>query len=531
MPNVTTAPRQGRKPVASSNSSKRIGLFFGAGAEIGYGLPSGGKFAIEIFRRSSDTAKSRLRSLLQNIDRKTSYANDFLPSDFETKRISVFGKSDYKSLIKSSMEYRRNQIIEFLDSFDQHALLALSSAGLADGDFATQFESSTKKPFGSVIYNQDVTINPSLTGGSKLFASEYFSAFLEILRNNPNHLPLRKCLTAFLQILVGCLGQQLASDLNDQVFTKAPDDIPIFDDVSGFIQIEISQAGLSALEIVLEQTPQTLSQTSDVILMASELARAILENMFELCLDYQALIDSHFRYLYEPKAHWGNFTKIAVFLNTVQEYISEAAINNSRIVASGDGYYHDLLLFNTTMLTISAVGTVNYNCLLEDISAYALGNAKVEHLHGSIADYYDPYLNNILQLPSPDEYKTHRHVIVPFLFTQSGVKPLTSITMSRRYVQLFDDLNNSDAIICIGFGFQKDDGHVNGMFRQLIEDNKKSVFILHYNRGIFNESATRKIYRRKLRLESDPANMHILPVDPQRKINGTIWYKHIETLL
>ena len=31
----------------------KIGLFFGAGAELGYGLPSGGKFAIDLgnFRR------------------------------------------------------------------------------------------------------------------------------------------------------------------------------------------------------------------------------------------------------------------------------------------------------------------------------------------------------------------------------------------------------------------------------------------------------------------------------------------------
>ncbi len=28
----------------------KVVLFFGAGAEIGYGLPSGGKFALDIFR-------------------------------------------------------------------------------------------------------------------------------------------------------------------------------------------------------------------------------------------------------------------------------------------------------------------------------------------------------------------------------------------------------------------------------------------------------------------------------------------------
>ncbi len=36
-----------------NNSSKeyKLGFFFGAGAEVGYGLPSGGRFALDIFRQ------------------------------------------------------------------------------------------------------------------------------------------------------------------------------------------------------------------------------------------------------------------------------------------------------------------------------------------------------------------------------------------------------------------------------------------------------------------------------------------------
>ena len=35
----------------------KYGILFGAGAEIGYGLPSGGKFALDIFRY--DVSKSK----------------------------------------------------------------------------------------------------------------------------------------------------------------------------------------------------------------------------------------------------------------------------------------------------------------------------------------------------------------------------------------------------------------------------------------------------------------------------------------
>lgn len=34
------------------SEKRKIGFLFGAGAEIGYGLPSGGKFVLDIFKGS-----------------------------------------------------------------------------------------------------------------------------------------------------------------------------------------------------------------------------------------------------------------------------------------------------------------------------------------------------------------------------------------------------------------------------------------------------------------------------------------------
>ena len=43
-------------------SKKKIGLFFGAGAEIAYGLPSGGRFALAIFRMDSTKDKKEFKA-------------------------------------------------------------------------------------------------------------------------------------------------------------------------------------------------------------------------------------------------------------------------------------------------------------------------------------------------------------------------------------------------------------------------------------------------------------------------------------
>lgn len=504
---------------------KKVGLFFGAGAEMSYGLPSGGKFAIEIFRRSPDEQKQRFKELLTNLDRRTNYAADYLPPEFQKKRLNVFGKPDFTNLLQSSIEYRRAQILEFLNSFDEYALATIEASGISQRQFENAYEKTAGQPFGKSNYHSAIRLNNRLGDENKLFGSQYFSAFLDVLSKHKNARLLRRCLTAFLQLLVGCCGQKLASDLNEQIFTDAPEDIPIFDDVGGIFQIEFSQAGLSALEIILEERPLELQDGLELKDIAGEICRGTLERLFEGCLDYQSLLDSHFRYVYDPKASWAKFTKICIFLNVVRDYILEGLPSDEVVRDERDGYYHDLLHLEGCTLHTEEVGTTNYNTLLQAVCGD--GAPQVYHLNGSVTDFYDPFLNQIVGLDDPEsEYAKQNHVLVPMLFTQSGIKPLTSIEMSRRYVELFDRFKTCDAIVVIGFGFNGDDGHINAMFRELIQSEGKDVFVCNYCPGNFIETTVRSDYRKKLRLELDPHNLHFIPVDRDRRTSaGQMWYE------
>ena len=75
------------------------------------------------------------------------------------------------------------------------------------------------------------------------------------------------------------------------------------------------------MEIVINQTREPVDKNTDINKIFIELGKTILEQIYSQTLDYQSLIDSHFRYLYNPKSQWAKFTKIAVFLYTVQRYI------------------------------------------------------------------------------------------------------------------------------------------------------------------------------------------------------------------
>lgn len=71
----------------------KYGFLFGAGAEAAYGLPSGGKFALEIFRHDTAKSKEAFKNSRDNVDTHTAYANDWLPEGFSDKNISTFGKT------------------------------------------------------------------------------------------------------------------------------------------------------------------------------------------------------------------------------------------------------------------------------------------------------------------------------------------------------------------------------------------------------------------------------------------------------
>jgi hypothetical protein len=486
----------------------KLGLFFGAGAEMGYGLPSGGRFALEVFRRGADAEKDLIREQLKSVAK----------SD-----ICKFGKADYKAILKSSVEYRRPFILKFLDGFDTQVASVLQALGVSDDDVADRFRRLTGRTYGDVVYGHEVKLNDSFRASTSLFCSQAFSALLEIVRQKKATPKLTECLTAFIKLLVGCYAQQMCSDVNDQVFEKAPDGISIFDDLSGLMQVEISQAGLVALEIVLEDTGIDVDVGTPDQLVFQELARSTLERLIEGCLDYQSLIDENFRFLFKPKAHWSNFTKIATFLHVVRSYLIEQADLAKSAVLSGPGYYHDVQDFRSAGLVPHIVGTSNYTELAEQVIGPV---CEFEHLHGNVTEFYDPYANSIVRV-APGTAPSGR-ILVPLLYTQSGIKPLTSVEMSRRYVTLADEFSEADAVVICGYGFNGDDGHINCLFRTLVEGSGKDVFILDYTGSGRPKPNAHRLYCQLLRLRSTAGNLHIIPVNGDRQTpSGQPWYRAV----
>ena len=503
---------------------KKIGLFFGAGAEMGYGLPSGGKFAIDLFRQDPTKYKKKLRKTLEEIKVTSTYATNWLPDSYLNKPIYAFGEKDFISIIQSSIEYRQDKIVEKFNDFDSLCEKAITKLNIDKNFLNEKFEEISGGEIGSVIYSQKIKINPLITNDVKLFSSSYYSAMLETIRTQENKDDLQRYSISFLQLIVGAHGYNLVKKLNEELFTQTPDDLPIFDDIFGMFSLEFHKAGSTALELLLREK-RTFNKDKNASLaeLLSAISQEVLENIFIDILDYQKLIDNHYRYLYCPKKEWAKFTKMVVFLEIAKDYISQ---NLGNIKTNQDGYYNDLLSIND--LEITSIGTSNYNNIIEIVSPKIAENQNIIHLNGSVKDLYNPYKNNIEKIGT-DSTSQEKQILVPFLLTQSGIKPLTSVEMSRRYVDLFDSFKNSDAIISIGFGFNQDDGHINGLFRELIEVYNKKLIVVDISA---DESKTQKEIKKKLRVGTNGSNIIVISIDKDtRKSNDKFWYELVADLI
>ncbi len=486
----------------------KYGFLFGAGAEVGYGLPSGGKFALDIFRHDVTESKKAFKEMRDNVDYTTRYASYWLPDGFRDKNISSFGKTVFQNIIKDTVEHNRENIIKRINNFDEVAKNEASAMKRDNIDIDALLEKLIGRELDNVHMGQTISFIDEFKQGNDLFDSSYFSALLMVYKNKTiitgeQRIEFGKILLSIIQLHVGALSESLSRRINDGLFAKKDDEIDIFDDIGEIIQLNYSSSGLSGMEYLLDQREADISTDAGKCL---RFAQKIIEAIYAVVLDYKTLIDANWHYLYSPSTDWAKFCKICIFLLNVRDYITKIAAGAKP--EDKYGYYHVLKeSIDEKKFEVSAVATTNYNRFISDIL-----RIEVAFLNGSTETWYDPYINRI---GTKSELTTsENHILVPLMFTQSGTKPMTSIEMSMKYVDTYTQWKNSDRVIIVGFGFGTDDEHINGILRTLIDVDNKEITVVTLDKHQSDDAIAKDIAR-KLKV-TNISNISIIQVD----VNG-----------
>lgn len=496
---------------------KKIGFLFGAGAEFDYNMPSGGQFALDIFRQDTTESKNEFKEMRKAIDDTTSYADRFLPNDYIAKNIGSFGRSVFENIIKDTIEHNKESIIKNLNEIDDISSKIAESMSSKGIDLKKCIEKLSGKALNNLSMGQKIKFSDELSDGDNLFKSKYFSALLYIYKNKEGldcttRVHIGKIITAILQLQIGALSEKLARKINDSPFDKKDDEIDLFDDLGDILQLNYSGSGVMGLEYLLDnKKPETDTNDGIVLFFAQEL----LEKIFSFVLDYKTLIDSNWHYLYCPNVEWGKFCKISIFLLTVKNYIEEQC---KSVCEDKNGYYDELVsALDDKKIEITSVATTNYTGLIQRKL-----NRKIIYLNGSTNKWYDPYLNEIGT--KEELMEDEKHFMVPLLFTQSGTKPMTSIQMTEEYMETYHGFKASDIICSVGFGFNPDDEHINGIMRCLIKKGKTLVVIKNKNNKTKQEEIDN--IRNRLKLVED-TNIKVILVDGERKEDGVLWINRL----
>ena len=103
---------------------------------------------------------------------------------------------------------------------------------------------------------------------------------------------------------------------------------------------------------------------------------------------------------------------------------------------------------------------------------------------------------------------------------------MTSIDMSEKYVDFYHELLESDVVVVIGFGFNSDDEHINGIFRQLINKHDKTIYIVDTDTN--SEIHKKNKIQKKLKIER-ATNINFITINPdnRKSDDGEMWYKKI----
>lgn len=494
----------------------KYGFLFGAGAEVGYGLPSGGKFALDIFRFDAADSKKAFKEMRDAVDPTTYYASKWLPVGFMEKNISSFGKTVFQNIIKDTVEHNRDNIISRINQFDEVAGKEVDSLQASGIDINAVFRKLLGKDVFNIRLGQTIKFIDEFQQGNELFNSSYYSALLMVYKKkdvltNEQRTELGKILLSILQLHVGALSESLTRKINDGLFAKKDDDIDFFDDIGEIVQLNYSSSGLAGMEYLLDKHEAEVLTDGGKCL---RFAQKIIESIYAVVLDYKSLIDANWHYLYSPSTDWAKFCKICIFLLTVRAYISQIAV--AATPEKRRGYYHMVKeASDKGLFEIGAVATTNYNRFIEMIL-----NTQVSFLNGSTETWYDPYLNRI---GTKDCIRNdENHILVPLMFTQSGTKPMTSIEMSIAYVDTYQEWKKADKIVIVGFGFGADDEHINGIIRTLIDNDDKVVEIVTIKSGKSDKELVRD-YALKLKT-SKLDKIVVVQVDGDGKnSNGEIW--------
>lgn len=158
------------------------------------------------------------------------------------------------------------------------------------------------------------------------------------------------------------------------------------------------------------------------------------------------------------------------------------------------------------------VATTNYTPFVKRIG---LSDDKVSYLAGKLSTFEFPNELEVIDFDSRQEGDkpslSDDRFVFPFILTQAPVKPIVSTYQLREYTKFIEALDNSEAVVIIGFSLGESDNHINSLLHDYIKSGRNLIYCQYCeDESLFDEESERKKVSKALHIDENNGNLRIL---------------------
>ena len=454
----------------------KAAFLFGAGVEVDYGFPLGGELAVKLL--SSDEIDKNAKDMVAQMLGLNSISNK-----------KYFSRTDLKKLEKSMINNRQEEIKNYFAGFNTRIQNIFS-----------EYEIDEKKSISidNISFNMEI-FNSKSDSNNKIRDIENF----------------------FYQIIFGVFGTSWLKNNQKEFFKNMKISDPFSEDLFSLNFNTISIFNSDTQKLLKEINGLTRKNENK---SEEEKFLQLFKDLFEIAIDYQDLMQNMYSALLDSSEYKEKeFIKIALILFKLRELIKECYDKRN---LSAESYYLDLK--KDKLLSEAVIATTNYTNLISEVTG-----KTVYFLNGNIDNAFIISDSEIKNFDDIDKRKKH----IPYIFTQTTLKPLFCVDMMEPFVQFSQEINKDDCrILCvIGYAGNKDDVIVNSIIRKFLKKGKKVLYFA-YSADLKNKELKDYIEKEQKRitdLYGESENLKVVPIDGKRMIwsghESIFWLDYIKT--
>ncbi len=445
----------------------KTGILFGAGAERCFKMPTGSDFAMEILF-PEDNVKDSARKMFSKV-----FGNENM--------FKAFDGSDYKTVIKSTVEKRKNVLENFF----------------------------TEKNIDISLFN------------------DYYSKIEEFptfdknkAKTEPCRENFRKLVRLYAAFFMISKGIKERDSFNEAIGAESNSIKNLFDDVAieelhSFNYSRLISLNKEIVSLVQKKLDSNEKSGNSSLMEVYEEVRSSVYDIFTKTLDYQLLMNEYYDYLFDKNGSSSKCNKIASFLFVIQQYIKEH-FDEKKALEKGKTYYADIFDKN---LNDFFIASTNYSKIPE---------LEIEYLNGST----DKYLNLDGFDVVSEDYVPENKNCVPFIFPQTTLKPFVSVDAVLPFAKTFEEFNKCSKIAVIGFNFNDDDSLIKSIFHKLLIYGKKVIYFSYKYEEDGNIHKVENKLKEKLCLSNNTGDLIVRLIDDDRKDTetGKNWLDYLQAI-